>query len=77
MKPTVYSGSNYAHIEGYKMSFYYGPDEIDEETGEWLFVARKNGKPAMLIPTSQLLEVAGGDGPKDMLLAGIALYLNR
>lgn len=76
MKPTVYSGRHYSEILSGKYKAYYGENKTDETSGEWVFYLEKNGKEVFRATNSELLEVSGGEGPKDMLIAGIALYLS-
>jgi hypothetical protein len=77
LNPTAYHGSYSSSIEGHKVSVYYGPNEIDPSTGEYCFVVLKSGKEVFRRTNSQLLDIAGGDSPEAMLIAGLALYLNK
>jgi hypothetical protein len=76
MIPIVYKGSDYASIEG-KVQAYYGPNETDPDTFEWCMVVRKNGKEVFRRTNSELLAIAAGESPMDMLLSGLAIYLNK
>jgi hypothetical protein len=77
MNPTAYKSSYTASIAGPKIDVYYGPNEIDPSTGEYCFVVYKNNKEVFRRTNSQLLDIAGGDSPESMLIAGLALYLNK
>lgn len=81
MKPIVYNGRDHASIQSGKMSAYYGSEQTDPNTGDWCAVIWKNSiggqKEVARYTTEQLLDVAGGESPKDMLLAGIALYFSK
>ena len=82
MKPVIYTTRDHAAINSGKISCYYGEQEADPVTGEWNFVVWKNStnglqKEVFRVPNSQLLEVSNGEGPMDMLLAGLALYLSK
>lgn len=73
----VYSASDYACTEGGKVQAYYGYEVTDPDTEEWCFVVRKSGKEIFRKTNSQLLEIAGGESPLDMLCAGLALFVNK
>ena len=77
MKPDITVKHNEAWVDSSKVTAYYGPMNIDENTQEWLCVIKKNGKQVFSASNSQLLDVACGESPESMLLAGIALYLSR
>lgn len=80
MKPIIYSANNHAAITG-KISCYYGPEETDPLTGDWMFVVWKNTvgsqKEVFRVSNTELLDVACGNSPSDMLIAGLALYLSK
>lgn len=81
MKPYISNGSDYAMFETQKWKAYYGSGEIDPVSEEWLFVLvqrKPNGleKEVARYTNSQLLEVSNGEGPKDLLIAGLALYFS-
>ena len=75
MRPTVYSAGDYAGFETPRFRAYYGYEQIDEQSEEWCMVVWKNGKEVFRKTNSELLDVACGDSPVDMLLAGLCLYL--
>jgi hypothetical protein len=82
MKPNVYSAGDYAGMISGRHRFYYGYEEIwknpnDPDGEQWAFVAYKDGKEKMRIPTTQLDDLGNFGSPESYLLAGIALYLNR
>jgi hypothetical protein len=76
-----YNGRNFAGFgstnSNSKVIAYYGPDQIDEESGEFCFVVWKSGKEVYRKTNSQLLAIAGEDSPQGMLIAGLSLYLNK
>lgn len=76
MKPLIYSASDYASIDTGKFKAYYGYEEVGQ-TEEWNFVVWKNGKEVFRKTNSELLDIACGEGPLDMLVAGLALYLGK
>lgn len=76
-RPDVYSASDYAGIETPRFKAYYGYEETDPTTDEWCFVVWKNGKEVFRERNTRLLQIANGEGPVDMLLAGLALYLSK
>ena len=78
MRPIVYKGRDHASIMAGKISAYYGPKETDPQTSDWCCVVFKNSiggqKEVARYTTEQLLDVAAGESPTDMLMAGISLY---
>lgn len=76
MRPNCYIAGDYAGIEG-PIEAYYGYEVVDEDTEEWCFVVRKKGKEVFRRTNSQLLEIAPNNSPEGMLIAGLALYLNK
>jgi hypothetical protein len=77
MRPIIYSASDYACLESGRIKAYYGYEQIDQDTDEWCFVVWKNNKEVFRKTNSELLDIPCGDGPKDMLIAGLALYLGK
>lgn len=77
MRPDIFDTNKSAGFNTPKLKVYYGQDSTDPETGEWQFTVTKNGKEVFSILNSELLTVANGEGPKDMLIAGLALYLAK
>lgn len=77
MRPDITIKHNEAWLTTPRFTAYYGPLNIDENTQEWMCVITKNGKEVFSATNSELLDVAFGEGPSDMLLAGLALYLSR
>ena len=63
-----------------KVSYYYGYEETEnnEVDGEWLFVAKQNGKLLKAYTTTQIESNSGDNlrGMSDYLLIGINMYLN-
>ena len=63
-----------------KVSFYYGYEETEnsDEDGEWMFVAKQNGKILKAYTTTQLEFHATNNlrNMTDYLLIGINMYLN-
>jgi len=74
MVPLIYSSENQAGIETPKFKAYYGPDEIELETGDWCFVVWKNGKEVFRRTNSELTQIHEGS-PAEMLLTGLSLFL--
>lgn len=74
-KPYIAYTNRSAHIDRDKYLVYYGPDEIDELTGDYCFVAWKNGKEVARYTNSQLLELSNGEGMKDLVIAGLVMML--
>jgi hypothetical protein len=66
-----------AEINTSKFRVYYGSDQADSKTGEWHMVIWKNDKEVARYSNSELLAVAYGERPSDLMLAGLALYLSR
>lgn len=77
MRPNIFDTNKSAGFATPKFEVYYGPKETDPETGDWCMTIKKNGKEVFRVPNSDLLLVANGEGPKDMLIAGLALYLSK
>jgi len=77
MKPNITISRDSAYIDSPKLTAYYGNQKTDKETEEWLFIVTKNGKEVFSATNSELLEVSFGEGPKDLLIAGLAMYLTR
>lgn len=74
-KPFITTSRNSSTLITGKYEFNYSPDRTDELTGDWLLIVKKNGKEVASYTNSELLEVANGEGPVDLLLAGVGLYL--
>ena len=77
MKPYIYTASRECLIETPRFKAYYGPSEIDDITGDHCFVVWKCGKEVFRKTNAELLDVACGESPKDVFIAGIALYLSK
>ena len=75
MKPYINYTNRSAEIEKANISVYYGENEIDERSGDYCFVIRKNGKEIFRRTNTQLLDVANGEGLKDLLIAGFTEYI--
>lgn len=75
MRPYISYSSRSAEIEKANLSVYYGENEIDERSGDYCFVIRKNGKEVFRKTNTELLEIANGEGLKDLLIAGLIAYL--
>lgn len=74
MKPIIYNGRNFCSIITAKYTAYYGKDEVDPITQDWCMTVKKNDKEVFRASNELLLEVAAGESPVDMLVAGLALY---
>lgn len=72
-----YSKSDYAGFEGGKWSANYGYENVDELTGDWMFVLKKDGKEVFRASNEQLLAICPEESPLGMCFAGMALYLSR
>ena len=63
-----------------KISFYYGYEvtEDNDEDGEWMFVAKRNGRVLKAYTTSELEAntEANLGGMESYLLVGINMYIN-
>lgn len=78
MRPHIYSANREVLIEAApRFRAYYGEEQIDELTGDYCFVVWKNGKEVFRRTNTDLLDVACGESPEAMLIAGMALYLAR
>jgi hypothetical protein len=77
MKPDISYSRYSAEIKSGKFKVYYGCDQVDPKTGEWNMVIWKNDKEVARFTNSELLAVAYGERPSDLMLAGLALYLGR
>jgi hypothetical protein len=75
MTPYIATSRTSAEIITSKFTFYYG-DRFTDFAGEWMFVVIKNNKEVFSKSNSELLSIASGEGPVDMLLAGIALFFS-
>jgi hypothetical protein len=77
MKPDISYSHNSAEIITPRFRVYYGSDITDPKTEEWMLVIWKNEKEVARYSNSELLNVAYGERPSDLLLAGLALYLGK
>jgi hypothetical protein len=81
MKPYINISHDHAIAQGNKYTFYYGCDQVDERTGDWMFVATRTNspKPIFQLTNSQLLELSDTDkqSPESMLLTGVLAFINR
>lgn len=77
MRPDISYSRHSAEINTHKFKVYYGSDQADPKTGEWNLVIWKNDKEVARFTNSELLAVAYGERPSDLLLAGLALYLSK
>lgn len=77
MIPNVYSAGDYAGFDSPKIRAYYGYEQVDEQTEEWCFCVWKNGKEVFRKTNSELLNVACGESPEAMLIAGLSLFLSK
>lgn len=77
MKPDISYSRNSAELLTPKFRVYYGEDQVDPKTEEWQLVIWKNDKEVARYNNSELLNVAYGERPSDLLLAGIALFWSK
>lgn len=75
MRPYISYTTRSAEIEKANISVYYGEKETDERSGDYCMVIRKNGKEVFRKTNSELLEIANGEGLKDLIIAGLIAYL--
>ena len=74
-KPYIFYSNRSALIETGKHSIYYGEDEIDPISGDYCLVVRRGEKEIARYTNSQLLEMANGEGMKDLVIAGLVIML--
>lgn len=77
MKPYIAYTNRSAEIENGKYRVYYGENETDPRTHDYCMVIWKNDKEVFRKTNEQLLEIANGEGLKDLIIAGLALYLSK
>ena len=77
MRPYILSGNREVLIDTPKVKMYYGERETDPLTGDYCFVVYKNGKEVFRKTNSELLDVACGESPEAMLIAGLSLFLSK
>jgi|GEM_PF-6298552 len=77
MMPNNYIGRDFASFDSGKIKVYYGSDVIDEDSQEFCFAVYKNNKEVFRRTNSELLNVAAGESPEAMLIAGLSLYLAK
>ena len=77
----ISASNNSVSIQTGKVSCYYGPLVTDPITQDWCFIVTKrtaNGEKEVFRVTNEvLLEYSFGESPKDMLIAGLSLYLAK
>jgi len=76
-KPYIYTGTREVLIDTPRVKVYYGSEETDEVTGDFCFVVWKNGKEVFRRSNAELLDVACGESPEAIMIAGLAMYLAR
>ena len=69
--------SDYAILVTPKYEIYYGYEQTDPISGDWLCVIKKNGKEVFRVPNSLLTPHCEGGGPGEMLLVGLGMYLGK
>lgn len=75
MIPYISYSNRSVLIEKDKYTIYYGEDETDELTGDYCMVIRKAGKEVFRRTNSELLSIANGESPQDLVIAGLVAYL--
>jgi hypothetical protein len=75
MKPYITYDTRSAFMEKGNYKIYYGQDETDPTTNEYCMVIWKGDKEVYRATNSQLLDIANGEGLKDLLIAGLISYL--
>lgn len=74
MIPNIYIASDHVLLETLKFKAYYGHELVDYD-GQWCFAVWKNGKEVFWKSNSELLEVACGESPEALFIAGLGMYL--
>ena len=64
-----------AELEKANIKVYYGDAVTDERTGDFCFVIYKNGKEIFRRTNAELLDIANGEGMKDLVIAGLFAYM--
>jgi hypothetical protein len=77
MQPYSYCDRDESGFIGSKIEAYYGKSVIDDITGDFCFIVKKNGNEVFRKTNTQLSDFAGEHSPQGMLIAGLMMYLNR
>jgi hypothetical protein len=64
-------------IENGKWTVSYGEKHADYFSGEWKMIIYKNGEEKAFYTNSELLDMAQGERPVDLVLAGMAKYFMK
>lgn len=76
MQAEIYSSDDYAGMKSGVFGFYYGYEETDPETEEWMFVVKKNNKTVYRASTSFLESKFDRlNDVRDFLLAGVSTWM--
>jgi hypothetical protein len=75
MKVYISYSNRSVDIETGRLQIYYGEKEIDERSGDYCFVIRKGDKEVFRKTNTELLDIANGEGVKDLIIAGLVSYL--
>lgn len=80
MNIEIYHSSDFAGLKTADFSFYYGYEETDPITEEWLFEFKKNKTKIYSLTSSDIENQClkkSLNTPKDYLLAGIGIWLSK
>jgi hypothetical protein len=74
-KPYISYTNRSVDIETGRFRAYYGEKEIDSRTGDYCMVIWKGDKEVFRKTNTELLDIANGEGLKDIIIAGLVSYL--
>lgn len=77
MRPEISYFNRSIEIDYNKYEIYYGENELDEYTGDYCLTIKKNGKEVYRKSNAELLDIANGESPLDLVLAGMVQYFCR
>ena len=75
MKPYISYTNRSVDIENGKFRVYYGEKETDPLTQDYCMVIWKGDKEVFRKTNAELLDIANGEGLKDLIIAGLVSYL--
>ncbi len=80
MQVEQYYSDDYAGLVSGNLSFYYGYEVTDENSDDWCFQVKKNGKEIFKVTTTEIEKALQKpfmqlDNPTDYLIAGIGMWL--
>jgi hypothetical protein len=74
-KPYISYTNRSVDIASGKMRVYYGENELDVLSGDYCMVIWKGDKEVFRKTNTELLDIANGEGLKDIIIAGLVSYL--